>query len=316
MVFSFKDPVKEWGDVYNAAMVVLSKDDKRTKQQGGNENAAARDVIDPPKKGTVGLVKCLDRLAKVPDFTGLKPDELKKAMAAAIKEVKALDAEAKKYNAILDKAINADCKIGFQPVRKAKDFLPDTYRQLKILKTELAALQARIGNQIKSFASQKETGKIGAEQAKGMKKARDAGNEVKAKEIEAEARLKKLLVTLSASYKSSMAKGAAVIQKVKASPDVATYNTLMNSGGRDIRQNILNIGLMKQNAGLKDLKEVKALPAPGPLAQEIEEFATDNGGLRFLPTTASKDDVVRAITKFSALYKRIDTTYKKLGSVK
>jgi hypothetical protein len=316
MVFSFKDPVKEWGNVYNAAMVVLSKDDKRTKQQGGNENAAALAVIDPPKKGTPGLVKCFDRIAKVPDFSGLKPDEFKKAMAAAVKEFKALDGEAKKYNAILDKAMNADCKVGFAPAKKAKDFLPDTYRQLKVLKTELGALQARIGNEIKTYSSRKETDKIAADQAKGMKKARDANNEPKAKEIEAEARLKKMLVTLSSSYKSSMAKGAAVIQKIKASPDVATYNTLMNNGGRDIRQNILNIGLMKQNAGLKDLKQVKALPAPGPLATEIEEFATDTGGLRSLPTTATKDDVVRAITKFSALYKRIDTTYKALASVK
>ena len=58
---------------------------------------------------------------------------------------------------------------------------------------------------------------------------------------------------VASGLNSSMAKGAAVIQKIKASPTVATYNTEMNSGGRDIRQNVLNIGLMKSNAGTKDL---------------------------------------------------------------
>jgi hypothetical protein len=310
------DYVKEWGNLYNAAMAVFAKEVQKVGKGGRDAGATAQTALEGPKKGTVGIVACLDRIAKIRDFTGLNEKDLKAALALLAKELKALDSEAKKYNAVLDKAIAAEMKVGFAKPTKVKDDMPDAYRQLKVLKTGLAAIQARAANELKGFSAQKEIKKIGDKQAAGMQKARDADNEPKAKEIEAEARLKKLLVTLSASYKSSMAKGAAVIQKIKSSPDVATYNDQMNNGGRDIRQNILNIGLMKQNAGLKDLKEVKALPAPGPLAQEIEEFATDTGGLRKLPATASKDDVVRALAKFSALYKRIDTTYKKLASVK
>src|SRR6185312_8238081 len=239
MPFSFKELQADWTKVYNPASTSFNKDFQAATKADREMGGAAGSILEPAKKGTAPLVQCLDRLGKVRDFTGLNEKDLKAALAAAAKEIKQLAAEAKKYTTILDATINGEIKWGYGQKAKVKDRLPESYRQLKILKTTLAAIQARAEREVKAFATQKEIKKIGDKQTKDMAKARKAGDDAKEKAIQAEAGLKKLLVTLSANYKSAMMKGAAVIQKIKASPDVATYNKEMFNGGRDIRQNIL-----------------------------------------------------------------------------
>lgn len=312
---AFKDFVTEWGHLYNAASAAFSKDVAAATKGGSQEGAAVSKVLSVPKNGTAPLVQSLDRIGKL-DLQTLTGKALETKLAALSKELKTLSSEAKKYTTALDAAINGEVAISSTVKQKVKDRLPDSYRQLKLLKTGLAAIEARLANEFKTYSQANAVQKIADKQAKGMNKARGEGNEDKAKAIEAEARLKKLLLSLSTSFNSSMKKGALVIQKIKAKPDVATYNKEMDRGGRDIRQNVLNIGLMKINPGTKDLKEVKALPAPGSLTTEIEEFATDTGGLRRLPDTASQADVLRAAAKFTALHKRIATTYAGLSKLK
>jgi hypothetical protein len=176
------------------------------------------------------------------------------------------------------------------------------------------SIQARIVNLLKNFETSKQSQKIDVKQRAAMGKARAKGNEDKAKGIETDAKLKKMLLTLAAGYNSGMAKGAAVIQKLKQTPTLANYNVLMNNGGRDISQNVVNIGKIKANAATKDDKVVKSLPMPGPIVAEIARFA--NGDLRKLPDDASQADVNKAIVQFTALHKKIAQTYAKLAAVK
>jgi hypothetical protein len=328
--FELDKLVHEWGALFNAATLVFSKDISKASKGGGDVSSSTAAALDGPKKGTAGIVASLSRMAKIPEVRGTD-EKLHKARTDAIgKELKTLSVEAKKYVTVLDAVINGEVKVGQFKKAKVKDQLPESYRQLKLLKTGLLSIEARVANYHKGQSVAKESRKIDAKKEEDMKKARkaedkarEAGNAAKASEagdkakaIQAEARLKKMLLEQATQYKAAMAKGALVIQKIKQSPDVATYNKEMNNGGRDIRQQILNIGNMKTNPGLKDLKEVKALPAPGTLAQRIEVYATDTGGRRRLADTATKADVAQALADFTALFKEIATTYAKLGAAK
>jgi hypothetical protein len=313
---ALKDYVNEWGTLYNTATVAFSKDIARASKTDADFSRTTATVLEGPKKGTVAMVASLSRLGKVPEVRGSDEKAQKARIEAFGKELKTLSAEAKKYVAVLDAAINGEVHLDKFKKAKVKDQLPESYRQLKILRTGLLAIEARLANEYKGELVAKKQQKIGTKQEKDMKKAYGANDDNKAKAIQAEAKLKKMLLQLSSQYKSAMAKGALVIQKIKQSPDVATYNKEMNNGGRDIRQQILNIGEMKANPGLKDLKEVKALPAPGGLAQRIEVYSTDTGGRRRLADTATKADVVQALADFTKVYKDIATTYAKLAAAK
>ena len=248
----FADLTKSWEDHYNTAGKDFFLDIQRLGKKNADDGRNFGTLLDPPRKNTVALVAAFARLNKLADPASLKDDQKKPAIAAMAKDVKALSAEVKKYVPVLDKATVGEFILrGDNKKSKIKDLAPNSYRQLKILKTELLSIEARIVNTFKNFETAKQSQKIADKQNAGMDKARDKGDEDKAKRIEDEARLKKLLLTLAAEYNSGMAKGAAIIQKLKQTPTLANYNTLMNGGGRDISQNVVNIGKMKANAAMK-----------------------------------------------------------------
>jgi hypothetical protein len=143
----------------------------------------------------------------------------------------------------------------------------------------------------------------------------DAAN-AKIKAIQEDAAMKNFLLAFGTSFKSSVAKGAACIQKIKASPDLDTYNKQMDDCARDISQNLVNISKLKQNPKFKSSSLAKKLPDPAGLAREIVPYA--NGNMRKLPANATAEDVEKALATFTNLYKRIVVTYKDViaGKVK
>jgi hypothetical protein len=304
---------KSWGDIYNKANVVFSKDintaNKADRSQGGALKLMLEDANRP-----LGLVAALDVLDKQDLFAGNAKAEAE--LPAKIKAFKtALDkveTEKKKYLKVLDDAIKLKPTIkdknGLMLPSPLKDVYPDTYRQLKIMQAEVEAIFQRASNLLTDALNHAKVAKIQAEKNKAMDKA-PKGEEGNAavKAISNEAVLKTALLKFGPSFKSAMAKGAGVIQKIKASPDVATYNTEMNNGGRDISQNLLNLVKLKADAKFKGTALAKKLPDPGQMAKDIIPFA--NGDKRNLPSTATEKDVKQALAEFTALYKQIATAY-------
>lgn len=304
---------KSWGDTYNKANVVFSKDintaNKTDRKLGGALKTLLEDANRP-----IGFVSALDVLDKQDLFAGNAKAEAE--LPAKIKSFKAaldkVEAEKKKYVKVLDDAIKLKPTIkdknGYDLPTPIKDAYPDTYRQLKIMQTEVEAVFQRASNLLTDALNHAKVAKIQAEKNKAMDKA-PKGEEGNAavKAISNEAVLKTALLKFAPSFKSAMAKGAGVIQKIKASPNVATYNAEMNNGGRDISQNLLNLVKIKADAKFKGTTLAKKLPDPGQMARDIIPFA--NGDKRNLPLTATEQDVKQALTEFTALYKQIATSY-------
>lgn len=304
---------KSWGDTYNKANVVFSKDintaNKTDRKLGGALKTLLEDANRP-----LGFISALDVLDKQDLFAGNAKAEAE--LPAKIKSFKAaldkVEAEKKKYVKVLDDATKLKPTIkdknGYDLPTPIKDAYPDTYRQLKIMQTEVEAVFQRASNLLTDALNHAKVAKIQAEKNKAMDKA-PKGEEGNAavKAISNEAVLKTALLKFAPSFKSAMAKGAGVIQKIKASPNVATYNAEMNNGGRDISQNLLNLVKIKADAKFKGTTLAKKLPDPGQMARDIIPFA--NGDKRNLPLTATEQDVKQALTEFTALYKQIATSY-------
>lgn len=297
---------QDWGNVYNPAVNAFSKDIKTSAQKNLDEGRALQALLGAPKDGTAKLLTAMVALDKV-KFGAPDPKTEKASLATYEAQVKALKSAQSTYAKQLDTAMNGEV-VSAQTRKKVKlkEFAPDSYRQLKVLSTELGAIVARAEQMLKSQQAAKESNKINDKQQKDMAKAKSEDDR---KAVEAEARLKKMLLTLNTSFTSSIRKGQAAIQKIKAKPDLKTYNDWMNNAGRDISQNLVNIKKMKSEAGLKDMKQVKALADPGPLAAQIAAYG--NGALRKLPDTASAQDVKKALDDFSALVKNIEAQYAK-----
>jgi hypothetical protein len=304
---------KSWGDTYNKANVAFSKDintaNKTDRKLGGALKALLEDANRP-----LGFIAALDVLDKQDLFAGNAKAEAE--LPAKIKSFKAaldkVEAEKKKYVKVLDDAIKLKPTIkdknGYDLPTPIKDAYPDTYRQLKIMQTEVEAVFQRASNLLTDALNHAKVAKIQAEKNKAMEKA-PKGEEGNAavKAISNEAVLKTALLKFAPSFKSAMAKGAGVIQKIKASPNVATYNAEMNNGGRDISQNLLNLVKIKADAKFKGTTLAKKLPDPGQMARDIIPFA--NGDKRNLPLTATEQQVKQALTEFTVLYKQIATSY-------
>lgn len=298
----------DWGKVYNPAVNAFAKDANAVAKNSSREDGAAvLAALEPVRNGTAGLIKAMDALDKnksgAPD-----PKQRKADMAAYATAMKVLKAEQMAFAKKIDAALAAEIKLPSNGKKiKVKDDAPESYRMLKTLRAELDAVMARATHELKGRAKAAESDKINDKQQKDMGNAK---SEEDRKSVEAEARLKKMLLTLDTSFKSSIAKGKAAVQKIKAKPDVKTYNEHMNNAGRDISQNLVNIEKMKTNADVKDLKQVKAMPAPGALAADIAKYG--NGALRKLADTASAQDVTKALDDFKALVAKIEAQYGKL----
>jgi hypothetical protein len=297
---------QDWGNVYNPAVNAFSKDIKTSAQKNLDEGRALQALLGGPKDGTAKLLSAMVALDKV-KFGSPDAKTEKASLATYETQVKVLKAAQATYCKQLDAAAAGEIVSAANKKKvKLKEYAPDSHRQLKVLSTELAAIVARAEPMMKSQQTVKQNEKINDKQQKDMAKAK---SEEDRKAVEAEARLKKMLLTLNTSFTSSIRKGQAAIQKIKAKPDLKTYNDWMNNAGRDISQNLVNIKKMKSEAGLKDMKQVKALADPGPLAAQIAAYG--NGALRKLPDTASAQDVKKALDDFNPLVKTIEAQYAK-----
>lgn len=302
---------KEWGDVYNKAETIFHRDINAVKKTDKKMGDFLAEELEPIRK-PVGLLGALIAVDKVDLAKGSAkelaalPGNIKLFKAAMVK----LDAEVKK----LDKVLVAAQKLqptmkdknGLLTPNRIKDWLPDSYRQLKMLETELNAIFARAQMTLAGAVNDAEVTKINAAKDKATGKV-DVNDEASRKAIEEEANMKKLVLQFGVNFKSSMAKGAAVIQRIKASPDAATYNKEMNNGGRDISQNLVNIVKLKANPKMKSSTLAKKLPDPGQLAKDITPFA--NGDKRNVDQNATPDQVKALLVEFTKLYKKIAETY-------
>lgn len=304
---------KDWSDAYNKANVVFSKDINGANKAVKGRGTALKQMLDDANTPT-GLATALNALDKQDLFAG--SDKAAAELPGKIKLFKAalekVEAEKKKYTKHVDEALKLKPTIkdknGYDLPTPLKDAYPDTYRQLKILNAEVEAIYQRASNLLTDALNHEKVAKIQAEKNKAMDKA-PKGEEGNAavKLISNEAVLKTALLKFAPSFKSAMAKGAGVIQKIKASPNVATYNAEMNNGGRDISQNLLNLGKIKADAKFKGTALAKKLVDPGQMAQDIIPFA--NGNMRNLPLGATEQQVKQALADFTALYKRIAVAY-------
>jgi hypothetical protein len=307
--------IKEWAVTYNKATAVFSKDmnaaNKVDRQYGG----WLKRVLEPVQSCAAlgSAMEAIDKIsldATTPTQIAALPGNIKLYKAALPK----FESEKKKFVADAEEILrlkpSVPDKNGYAVPTPFKDAYADSYRQLKIMQTDVQAFFARAQNALASAENKEKSNKIEADKLKAKSKvtgADDAAND-KLKQISEEAAMKQFQLVFAPAFKSGMAKGAAVIQKIKASPTVATYNDEMNSGGRDISQQLVNITKLKAHPKFKDSSLAKKLPAPGALANEIVPFA--NGNLRQLATTATPADVTNALAQFTNLYKRIATTYQ------
>jgi len=312
--------VSDWGKTFNAATIVFTKDISATTKADKSQGAVLKKLLDDAQS-PMGVVAVLAALDKIDITTAgvLDKKTLAKNMKLFKAALKKLESEKKKYVKDLVEAQNQKPTVseqGFNIPTPMKKALPATYRQLKVLQTEVEAIYERAANALdgaeKSAKTQKNIDKGGKKKDK-VKGADDEAN-AKLKAISEETAMKNFLVVFAKSFKSSVAKGAASIQKIKASPDVATYNAEMNSCARDISQNLVNITKVKKNPKLKNTSLAKKLPDPGAMARDIVPYS--DGNLRSLDANTSANDVKKALADFTALYKRIVTTYKDVISGK
>jgi hypothetical protein len=309
------DYTTEWGNVFNKAAIAFANDIKAIKKDNMADGKALEAMLDGVQRplGVLGALAAIDKIS-----LAAGSDKDRAALPANIKLFKAaltkLQSEVKKYTAELAETEKAKLtrtdKNGYRLPVPLKEVCPASYRQVKILKSDVVAIVARAENALDSAEKTGKIAKIQAEKDKAKDKVKGTDDKANAKigDIQNEAAMKTMLLKFAPAFKSSMLKGAAVIQKIKASPDVATYNAQMNDGGRDISQNLVNIQKLKADAKFKGTSLAKKLPDPGPLAKAILPFA--NGDMRNLPKTASADDVKKALADFTVLYKKIADQYK------
>ncbi len=307
--------IKEWAVTYNKATAVFSKDINAANKVNRKYGGWLKLVLDPVQSSAAlgSAMEALDKIsldATTPTQKAALPGNIKLYKAALPK----FESAKKKFVADADEALKVKPSLpdknGYETPTPFKDAYPDSYRQLKIMQTDAQATFARAQGALAAAENKEKSDKIEADklQAKGKVTGADDAANAKLKEISEEAAMKQFQLVFAPAFKSGMAKGAAVIQKIKASPTVATYNVEMNDGGRDISQQLLNIVKLKAHPKFKDSSLSKKLPAPANLATEIVPFA--NGNLRQLAPTATPADVANALAQFTNLYKRIATTYK------
>lgn len=304
----------DWGKTFNPAAVAFSKDINGLMKTDPGASRVLKQVLQGAQSpmGILGALATMDKID-----LGSGNDKQRAALPANGKLFKAafatLTTEKTKYVKEVDEALNTKItlkdKNGYNLPTAMKDAFPDTYRNLKVLRAEAEAMHARAANMLSGAENAFKNIKI--DDAKNAAKSKVEGDspaaQAKVDAITEEAAMKKYILAFATSFKSSMAKGATAIQKIKASPTVAVYNQEMANGGRDISQNLVNIGKLKTNPQFAKSSLAKKLPDPGALAAQITPFG--NGNLRALAPTTSPQDVKRALDQFSDLHKRIAATY-------
>jgi hypothetical protein len=305
---------KDWGDTYNKATAAFSKDLKALKASNKVMAEFMDEQLEPVQRplGLLGALAAVDKvdLAKgSPKEIAALPGNIKLFKAALTK----LDTERKKLVKEMERlqklTPSVKDKNNLMAPTPLKTLMPDTYRQLKLMQTELEAIFARAVNLLAGAENAAKSDKINDEKNKAKDKVTgmSEADEAKRAAITADAAMKQFQLAFGTSFKSSMAKGAAVIQRIKANPTLAVYNKEMNDGGRDISQNLVNLAKLKADAKFKSSPLAKKLPDPGQMARDIVPFA--NGDKRNLAPTATPENIKQALAEFTAIYKRIALAY-------
>jgi hypothetical protein len=309
----------DWQKITNAADIVFSKQLVKLRTDNPVAFSSLSPVLTPVRKGTDPTTHSLARLLELAggsdtiDGNNCPPETLKVMTA----EFQKLRDEAKTYIALVDKAIPAKVAVGPHETKSLKDVYPEAYRHLKILKTGIEAIFATTATALKSVSVRKDAAKISEKAKMPIEEAKTAMDDAKVKELKNIENQRKDLLTLAVRYRAVIAKGAAAIQKIKASPTVQNYNDEMDKAGRDISQIIVNIKKMKATDKIKDLPEVKKLPDPGDLAQAIAEFGNDNGQYRKLDEEKlKKKSFDETVKLFSSVVKQIAVLYQPLMDMK
>lgn len=300
----------DWGDVFNKAAATFTKDIHAYKAKKSTLAPFMQEQLEPVNR-PLALLQAFTALDKI-SLSGGNARDLA-ALPANIKLFAAglakLDTATKAYIKVLDELVKLkptvkDDKTGMLTPTPIKDLMPESYRQLKLLKTEAQALFAKAANALELAKSSGKLADISKAKDKAMDKVK---NEDERAAVNADIAMQKFLVVFVPAFKSAIAKGAHGIQKIKADPSVATWNA--NIGiARDISQNLNNIVKLKADAKHKNSSLGKKLPDPGVLARQILPYC--NGALMNLAGDTDVATVKAHLKDFTELYKAIATTYK------
>ncbi len=301
----------EWLKVMNKAEAAFAKDinSKQAKASDSGLKFLLTDAQDPV------VAQGLQALDKISLNHGSDAEREKlpanlKLFKAALKQ---FEGHKNQYVKDVNEAVKSKPTVLDQTGRRLatpmKEAYPETYRQLKILMTQAEAMYSRAENDLAVVEKLKETDKIDQKTnaAKSNVKGFDEVANQKVKAIQDESSMQKFMLKFATAFKSSMAKGAVAIQKIKSSPNAATYNEQMYNAGRDISQNLVNIGKLKSNPNFKKTSLAKSLPDPGDLANRILPFC--NGAKYNLDVNAPDTEVKANLVEFTKLYKDIAKTY-------
>ena len=217
------DFTKKWGDGFN----------KHVQPLQGKGSPHTPEVMSVAKD-TAPLVKALVAIDKTDPTTknpGKERDALHKGLE---KEFKNFKAAAAKYGKTIDIALkNTD-----------KGLHKDAYRAMKSMKAHLEHIEASVEHHLVTSSKEqmKAQEKMSDRIDKETKKARDKGLDDKAvnQEVDYSKQIKQL-IQFSTQVKTVATNAKAAVQSIKSDPTPATYNAVMDKGGRNYTQQFSNL---------------------------------------------------------------------------
>jgi len=244
-------------------------------------------------KDTAPLVKALVAIDKTDPTTknpGKERDALHKGLE---KEFKNFKAAAAKYGKTIDIALkNTD-----------KGLHKDAYRAMKSMKAHLEHIEASVEHHLVTSSKEqmKAQEKMSDRIDKETKKARDKGLDDKAvnQEVDYSKQIKQL-IQFSTQVKTVATNAKAAVQSIKSDPTPATYNAVMDKGGRNYTQQFSNL--------IKFSKDAKCPPKVKAILNGLDKHksgldAYGNGDRRKIALTSTKDDVMKYTKEFVQLLK-------------
>jgi hypothetical protein len=291
---------EDWGEVYNKSTLAFAG----PKKLGGNIKFWT-DFFKPVIEGTSALAKSLGVLdqndPERPEFR--TAEERKEHYKVYVEELKALKKAADKYATVLDKAIRETDKATW----------PDAYRELKVLRKQLEVVVAKAENWAATHS--KEYAKA---DVKAYEKIRAVEDELRQQNLSDEEikveldylKQQKLLLAFPTAAKSGLTKAAVLVQKIKADPTPATYNSEMGSA-RDMTQNMSNlVKLVSDDKCPRRLKQELAGLADHRAA--LAKFgSSEPGNARQVPDDADRAAILELVKEFSQLTKAMMPYYEK-----
>lgn len=277
---------QDWGTIYNKASAIFTPH--------ARNDQTLKAVVD----GTGPMLRLLIECDKN-DPRSILPSKMKERAAAVSslgKLVEQFKKEKARYAALLDSALKvAD-----------KQAATEVYRQLKLLRAEIDAVQGRLtsAHTIETKSYEKARDKLSNQIQAQKAKLRKAGvPEMEAKEETYDLVFKQSLLVMRGNLRGSIAQGAAIVQKIKAQPDLATYNA-QAANFRNLTQNFSNLIKAQAHAKTRNSKLVKKLPDLQPYEQIMELYGNDGpGNKRRLPVGTDPDDIIKCVKDMNSIVK-------------